>query len=383
MSTFKDLDVSVSLNGYDNYEIERIISEFENHIKERTQYHMGYPYNLHYDYGCLSALHNYSINNLGDPFKESNYGVHSRAFEIAVLDWFADLWEIARADYWGYITNCGTEGNLQGILVGRENYPNGILYASQDSHYSVFKAASMYRMDYKVVRSTENGKIDYEDLRKSISENINKPAIINLNIGTTMKGAVDNIDRVLEILGELEKKDYFIHCDGALFGMMLPFVLDVPQLTFKKGIHSISVSGHKFVGSPVPCGVFVTRKEHVIPLSKSIEYINSNDITIMGSRNGHTPLYMWYTLCKKGLEGLKHETQYCLDLAKYLYEQLKDKGIACMLNKMSSTVVFQKPAEAVVKKWQLACQGDWAHVVIMPNINKEQVHELLQEILNK
>ncbi len=39
------------------------------------------------------------------------------------------------------------QGNLHGILVGRENLPDGILYASKETHYSVFKAACMYRMD--------------------------------------------------------------------------------------------------------------------------------------------------------------------------------------------------------------------------------------------
>jgi glutamate/tyrosine decarboxylase-like PLP-dependent enzyme len=64
---------------------------------------------------------------------------------VDVLDWFARLWEIE--DYWGYITSGGTEGNLHGILLGRENFKDGILYASQESHYSIFKAARMYRMD--------------------------------------------------------------------------------------------------------------------------------------------------------------------------------------------------------------------------------------------
>ena len=49
---------------------------------------------------------------------------------------FAKLWEIDEEEYWGYITTCGTEGNLHGILTGRENLPDGILYASQESHYS-------------------------------------------------------------------------------------------------------------------------------------------------------------------------------------------------------------------------------------------------------
>lgn len=41
----------------------------------------------------------YSINNLGDPFVESNYGVHSRTFEVDVLNFFADLWRIPRDEY--------------------------------------------------------------------------------------------------------------------------------------------------------------------------------------------------------------------------------------------------------------------------------------------
>lgn len=50
--------------------------------------------------------------------------------QIGVLNWFAKLWEIDTEEYWGYVTNCGTEGNLHGILVGRENLPDGGLQAS-------------------------------------------------------------------------------------------------------------------------------------------------------------------------------------------------------------------------------------------------------------
>ena len=71
---------------------------------------------------------------------------------MGVLNWFARLWEIDEDEYYGYITTCGTEGNLHGLYVGRENLPDGILYASQESHYSVFKAARMYRMPAVKVR---------------------------------------------------------------------------------------------------------------------------------------------------------------------------------------------------------------------------------------
>ena len=136
------------------------------------------------------------INNLGDPFIESNYGVHSREFEIGVLNWFAKLWEIEREDFWGYVTNCGTEGNLHGILVGRETLPDGILYSSVETHYSVFKAARMYRMDAVEVDTLESGEMDYGHFRAKLMENQDRPAIVNVNIGTTVRGAVDDLDKV-------------------------------------------------------------------------------------------------------------------------------------------------------------------------------------------
>ncbi len=374
-----------SINDKTEFEIKTIIDSYETFLKMKTFFHLGYPYNLEFDYGCLQSLQNYSINNLGDPFVESNYGVHSRSFEIAVLDWFAKLWEISKEDYWGYVTNSGTEGNLHGILVGRENFPDGILYASEDSHYSVFKAARMYRMQCEKIKSLENGEIDYDDLKLKLLHNVDKPAIINANIGTTVKGAIDNIDKIIDILYECgyNQDRFFIHCDGALFGMMIPFITDAPIISFKKPIGSISISGHKFVGSPVPCGVVITRKKLVEKLESTIEYINSKDITIMGSRNGHAPIYFWYTLCKKGIDLIKLDVQYCLENAKYLFTRLSKHNIKTMMNELSSTVVFSKPNdEDFIKKWQLACQGEYAHVVVMPNIPREKLDIFIDELIS-
>jgi histidine decarboxylase len=55
-----------------------------------------------------------------------------------------------------------------------------------------------------------------------------------------------------------------------------------PKVTFKKPIGSVSVSGHKFVGCPMPCGVQITRMEHIDVLSRNVEYLASRDATIMG-----------------------------------------------------------------------------------------------------
>ena len=286
-----------------------ILSSYDKLLKRKSSVHFGYPYNLMYNHEELYEFMKYSINNLGDPFITSNYGVHSRQFECSVIDFFAKLWKMEENSYWGYVTTCGTEGNLHGILLARECHPDGILYSSRETHYSIFKAARYYRMDAKAIPTLPMGEIDYDALQAEIAKNRDRPVIINVNIGTTVKGAVDNLDRILRILKTLgiPRERFHIHCDGALFAMMMPFVDFAPEISFKKPIDSIAVSGHKMLGCPMPCGIALARKEHVKKVEQKIEYLNSVDTTIMGSRNGQAALYLWYSLRKKGIAGIKRD----------------------------------------------------------------------------
>jgi len=59
----------------------------------------------------------------------------------------------------------------------------------------------------------------------------------------------------------------------------------------------------------MPCGVYVTRMEHVKKVETRIDYLNSVDTTIMGSRNGQAALYLWYSLRKKGVDGIKRDVE--------------------------------------------------------------------------
>ena len=360
------------------YEIDSILKIFKHHIDGKQETHLGYPYNLTTSTLIPDNLLEFaklSLNNLGDPFVESNYGLHSRQFEIAVLDWFADLWHIPRDEYWGYIGCSGTEGNFEGILLGRESLPpDAVLYASEESHYSVFKAARMFKIPTIVVKSNpSDGSINVEDFQNVLDPN--KPALININIGTTMKGGIDNYDKIIEILKNKSNNVFYIHCDGALSGIIAD-----PGLTFEKSIHSISVSGHKFLGCPFPSGVIITRKNTMLVLSKDIDYINSRDATIMGSRNGHSPLFLWYILVQKGgIQGLQKEYMQCSQLAKQL---------ACMIPNATcnqNTVVFKNPGftPQFIHKWQLACSGDICHIVVMPNITIETLNKFVKEYISK
>ncbi|XP_039171502.1 serine decarboxylase 1-like [Eucalyptus grandis] len=104
----------------------------------------------------------------------------------------------------------------------------------------------------------------------------------------------------------------------------------------------------------------------------------------MGSRNGHAPIFLWYTLNHKGYKGFQKEVQKCLRNAHYLKDRLREAGISAMLNELSSTVVFERPSEEeFVRRWQLACEGNIAHVVVIPSVGIEKLDVFVNELIEK
>ena len=82
----------------------------------------------------------------------------------------------------------------------------------------------------------------------------------------------------------------------------------------------------------------------------------------------------------KGIEGLKKEVRKSLKVAEYLRERLQKAGIRAVINEFSTTVCMERPLdENFVHKWQLACESDIAHVVVMPNHDKEKIDIFVEE----
>jgi histidine decarboxylase len=47
----------------------------------------------------------------------------------------------------------------------------------------------------------------------------------------------------------------------------------------------------------------------------------------MGSRNGHAPIYLWYTLTLKGYEGIRRDVEQCMRNAAILKVMLEAAGL--------------------------------------------------------
>jgi histidine decarboxylase len=115
-------------------------------------------------------------------------------------------------------------------------------------------------------------------------------------------------------------------------------------------------------------------------IGHSVAYIGSVDTTISGSRNGFTPLLLWYAIRSLGIEGLKQRIDESLQVAAYAEEQFNAAGINAWRNPQALTVVFPQPSPDVRKKWQLASASGFSHLICMPHVRREQIDELIRDI---
>ena len=341
---------------------------------------IGYPCAQDYNHREIMPLLEYAVNNVGDPFAESIYRENTFAFEREVVSFFQKHLRADPDNTWGYMTAGGTEGNLYGLYLAREAFPNGIIYFSEHTHYSAAKLVRVLGARSIMIRGQENGEIDYEDLKATIELHRDVPPIILANIGTTMHGAVDNLDRIRDILKSFAISRYYLHADAALSGMLLPWVDNPQPFAFDSGLDSISVSGHKFIGSPMPCGVVLAKRGNVDRVAQSVEYVGCSDTTIAGSRNAITPIILWLAIQRWGEEGFRARMRYSLALADYAIEKFAEYDIKAWRHPNSITVVFPRPAKSVIQRWQIAPSESIAHIITMPHVTTEMVDKVVAEI---
>ncbi|WP_422090610.1 histidine decarboxylase [Tenacibaculum ovolyticum] len=343
---------------------------------------LGYPVSKDFDYSALNEFFKFPINNLGDPFEQGTYRVQTHEMEREVVAFFAKLFRANPKDFWGYVTNGGSESNLYGLYLARELFPKAIVYYSESTHYSIRKNIHLLNIPSIVIKSQENGEIDYEDFENTVRMNRHKPVIVLATFGTTMKEAKDDVSKIKRILSGLAIQDNYIHCDAALAGSYGPFMKPKLPFDFIDGADSISISGHKFIGSPIPTGVLMAKRSNRDRIAKGISYIGSSDTTITGSRNGHSPLFLWYALKQLGIKGLQKRYQNSLEVAEYCENELKNIGIKAWRNPNAITVVLPKMPKSIKDKWQLATEGDIAHVICMPNVTKDQIDNFVNDVKN-
>lgn len=358
----------------------QLLQQLEKNIRIDADHLLGYPCTSVFNYQPLLQFLDFPLNNIGDPYVSSVFKLNTHQFEKQVLETFCEWTHADKNSAWGYVTNGGTEGNMYGIFLAREMFPEGVVYYSEDTHYSVTKSLRVLHVRNIMIKSQENGEMDYDDLRETIRIHRDVTPIIFANIGTTMKGAIDNIATIREILRDLAIHHYYIHADAALSGMILPFVEHPPAFDFAHGIQSISISGHKMIGSPIPCGVVLADKANVDRIARSIEYVGTLDTTLTGSRNAITPLFLWYALKTVKFSGFQKIIKQCIEIADYTISELAKINVKAWRNPFSITVVLPRPNRQIQESWQLAAHDDLAHIITMPQVTRRHIDQFVADL---
>jgi len=356
------------------------IEEVYNRLKEKSENFLGYPIAKDFSYKLFAPFLDLCINNVGDPETPSTSAIDTKDIERECISFFAEILSSTMEDVWGYITNGGTEGNLYGLYLARESYSNAVVYYSEATHYSVRKNLHLLNIDNIVIKCQENGEMDYDDMEQVLMLHRHRPAIFFLNIGTTMTEAIDNLDEIKRIIRKYAIKDYYIHCDAAFLGLIAPFREPKPKFDFAEEVDSIAISGHKFIGSPIPCGVVLVKRKHRNRIGNSISYIGAMDTTITGSRNGLTPLFIWHFIQNHGVEGLKRRIKSSQNLAAYTTKKINELGIKAWRNTDALTVVLEKPSDELCKKHQLASEKDISHIICVPGVEKRHIDAFLKDL---
>jgi len=364
--------------------MNRMVAErirlFLDEIGQQNAYTLGYPMAKDFDYAFLAHFLDLPLNNLGDPYIDGGYGLHTKAFEREVITFFARYFRAPPDDHWGYVTAGGTESNLFGLSLARELLPEAVVLYSSAAHYSVPKSCHLLRMKSREVAVQDNGEIDYADFAAKLEGLPGRSAIVVANIGTTMTEAKDDLLQLQAALDIADIRQRHLHADAALCGPFLHYSGYQGGFDFAHGADSIAFSGHKFIGAPMPCGVVLTRKSLSERARGDVAYIGGTDSTLSGSRNALSVLGLWYALHQWGSTGFAERYRDAEAKARFVQAALCDVGIPAWRNPYALTVVFGPVQPEIQSKWQLASDGHHAHLIVMPNTSMALLNEFVNDM---
>ena len=215
-----------------------------------------------------------------------------------------------------------------------------------------------------------------------------RPCLIVFAFGSTLKGAIDNQPALNAVLAKYPQMPVYRHVDAALFGGYLPFTpyKDLVNRNTQP-FDSICVSGHKFFGMDSPCGVFITTRDvYDRQATFDIPYLNADMRMINCSRSGIDALKLWWLVKTIGDGRWTQQAAALLENTAYLKAQLQRIGWPHWNNAYSNTVLFRRPSDTTVRKYNLACGEDEAfggrvsHVVVMQHVTKASLDQLVSDL---
>lgn len=321
--------------------------------------------------------------------------------EIDVIDICGhDILKGEKGSYDGYVASGGTEANIQAIWIYRNLFikEHGaahdeiFILCSEDSHYSMAKAANLLAINYQTISVTK----DTREIKKSAVEagietckkRGAKYYIVVNNMMTTMYGSIDDVDAYTDALVE-HKCIFKLHVDGAYGGFYYPFASDNPRLTFEnEHVSSFTLDAHKMAQAPYGTGIFVVRKGLIDYVNtEEASYVEGQDFTLIGSRSGANAVAVWMILVKNGPYGWDEKIFILQKRTTWMCDTLSASGISFYRHPHSNiiTIPSRYIQPEVAKEFGLVPDNhkkpQWYKIVIMEHVTIEKLTLVANRII--
>lgn len=280
--------------------------------------------------------------------------------ETNVVRWFCEIVGYP-PDARGILTSGGSLANFTAVVTARrerlpEDFLSGTLYASDQVHHSVQKAALLAGFPPASVREVptdERFAIEVDALRERIREDRSaglRPFLVVGNAGTTNTGAVDDLEA---LAGLAEEERLWLHVDAAYGGF---FLLTERGRRAMRGIEradSVTLDPHKGLFLPYGTGSLLVRdgaalkRAHRVPahylpqMQHDSDLVDFCEISPELSRD-FRGLRVWLPVKMHGIGAFRRALEEKLDLAIWAADELRRiPGIEIVAEPQLSTVAFR------------------------------------------
>jgi glutamate/tyrosine decarboxylase-like PLP-dependent enzyme len=257
-------------------------------------------------------------------------GRASSALEVEAVAGIAAMFGWGKGEFLGHLTSGGTFANLEALWVAGRTSP-GVVVASAQAHYTHERICGVLRLPFQAVGVDARNRMDLDALETMLqAQGSERIGTVVATLGTTATGAVDALDRILELR---ERYGFRVHVDAAYGGYFrLAGNLEPETRAAYAAIErcdSVVVDPHKHGLQPYGCGCVLFADPGVWRLYKHdspYTYFTSGgvhlgEITLECSRAGAAAVALWSTMRLLPLtessafaRGLEHGRQAALEL---------------------------------------------------------------------
>ncbi len=294
-----------------------------------------------------------------------NLAVTARAADLVeaqAVSWAAEFVGYPCAE--GAFTSGGMISNLTGLIVAREQAlpgcrvdgfagRSGAVYCSDEAHHSIVRAVEAAGIGSAYVRRIgmdAQRRIRLDELDRAIAADLEAeivPIAVVANGGTTLTGAVDDLDAVADIC---ERHGTWLHVDGA-YG--LPAAATESAGHLFAGVdraNSVTLDAHKWLGLQKSCSLVLLREAGMLEAAFGHEesYLRRGDTvrnaverTLEYSRPLRS-LKLWLAFRTHGAAAFRQWIEGTLALARQFADEIRaDDALELLYEPTLSTVCFR------------------------------------------